>query len=283
MQPRDNDELAAAQAEDDRAFVRSVQYDNKFPWPSYTRAYLWWKWKRVVFDETLHELRSKSGPVRLLDIGCSLGKDLFSFERLCPDRAIDFHGFDLSPSAIRHAVKRAGYENRNNYHFDQGEAWNLPYESETFDIVWCQDVVEHLTEPELCFREGFRVCKPGGLAIFSTPNGGNNFLRIKYPLGKKARKPKKAKPTEALKFDKFGEPESYGHISVRPIREWVETAKQTGFQVQRVRRGAPLQGTDREDRHRILFAGLLVLDWVLDHLPGTTTLSEHFIMILRKP
>ena len=46
----------------------------------------------------------------------------------------------------------------------------LPYASDTFDLVTCTEVVEHLENDRQLAREIFRVTKPGGVAIFSTPN-----------------------------------------------------------------------------------------------------------------
>ena len=45
----------------------------------------------------------------------------------------------------------------------------LKYESETFDYVLCINVLEHIIEPQKALDEIYRVLKPGGLAIISTP------------------------------------------------------------------------------------------------------------------
>lgn len=54
----------------------------------------------------------------------------------------------------------------------------LPYESNSFDMVICLAVIEHLQDPSLLIQECKRVIKKGGLMIFSSPNinfCGNNF------------------------------------------------------------------------------------------------------------
>lgn len=43
------------------------------------------------------------------------------------------------------------------------------FASGSFDIVVSLDVMEHVNEPELCFKEIHRTLKPGGLKIFTAP------------------------------------------------------------------------------------------------------------------
>jgi len=46
----------------------------------------------------------------------------------------------------------------------------LVFDQETFDLITCNMVAEHLSAPQLVFREFFRVLKPGGVALILTPN-----------------------------------------------------------------------------------------------------------------
>jgi ubiquinone/menaquinone biosynthesis C-methylase UbiE len=46
----------------------------------------------------------------------------------------------------------------------------LSFASNSFDLVSCNMVVEHLQRPEEVFKEFFRVLKPGGKALILTPN-----------------------------------------------------------------------------------------------------------------
>ncbi|MBW4462392.1 MAG: methyltransferase domain-containing protein [Nodosilinea sp. WJT8-NPBG4] len=46
----------------------------------------------------------------------------------------------------------------------------LTLENEIFDVIVSAEVIEHLENPRAIAREWFRLLKPGGLLIFSTPN-----------------------------------------------------------------------------------------------------------------
>jgi SAM-dependent methyltransferase len=54
----------------------------------------------------------------------------------------------------------------------------LPFENESFDLVWCSEVIEHLRNPAFSVSEMRRVLKPGGKLIVTTPNSGAWFFRI---------------------------------------------------------------------------------------------------------
>ena len=61
----------------------------------------------------------------------------------------------------------------NNPLLDEGrvaDAAGIPYEPAVFDVVFADNVLEHLHSPQRVFDEIARVLKPGGLFLFKTPN-----------------------------------------------------------------------------------------------------------------
>ncbi|WP_417428981.1 class I SAM-dependent methyltransferase [Halpernia sp.] len=46
---------------------------------------------------------------------------------------------------------------------------NLPFEDESFDVVFCNHVLEHIEDDRKAMSELFRVMKPGGWGIFQVP------------------------------------------------------------------------------------------------------------------
>jgi ubiquinone/menaquinone biosynthesis C-methylase UbiE len=53
-------------------------------------------------------------------------------------------------------------------HIGTGE--KLPFDDETFDVAFADNVMEHLENPQKVFREINRVLKPGGVFLGKTPN-----------------------------------------------------------------------------------------------------------------
>ncbi len=53
----------------------------------------------------------------------------------------------------------------------------IPYDDESFDIVYCTNVMEHVETPAATFREVARVLKPGGIFVAKTPNK-NHYMPL---------------------------------------------------------------------------------------------------------
>jgi SAM-dependent methyltransferase len=58
----------------------------------------------------------------------------------------------------------------------------LPYPDANFDLVTCTEVIEHIEHYRHTIREAFRVLKPGGFFVLTTPNVLNLRSRIRYLL-----------------------------------------------------------------------------------------------------
>ena len=56
----------------------------------------------------------------------------------------------------------------------------LPYGDATFDVVTATEVIEHLEDFREVLREIYRVLKPGGVCILSTPNILNLNSRLRF-------------------------------------------------------------------------------------------------------
>ena len=50
---------------------------------------------------------------------------------------------------------------------------SLSFKDNSFDLLVTQDILEHVENPSLAFKEIFRVLKPNGIHIFTVPIGNN--------------------------------------------------------------------------------------------------------------
>ena len=64
-----------------------------------------------------------------------------------------------------------------------GDATQLPFKDETFDVVTSFDLIEHLINPDDFLAEAFRVLKRGGKIVISTPNLADFYSRITFLFG----------------------------------------------------------------------------------------------------
>lgn len=107
------------------------------------------------YQERLAEL-VKPG-MRILHAGCGWDKKEVSrpFIQMCK-----VVGVDLDP--------RVASMFHSEFHL--GSLNSMPFESASFDLIFCEYVVEHLDDPAGAFREMQRVLKPGGRLLLLTPN-----------------------------------------------------------------------------------------------------------------
>ena len=50
---------------------------------------------------------------------------------------------------------------------------DIPFEDNTFDVVMCNHVLEHVTDDKKAMQELYRILKPGGFGIFQVPQDIN--------------------------------------------------------------------------------------------------------------
>ena len=125
--------------------------------------------RSVSADALWHRLvRARLGPIeglRVAEIGCGRGDFSITLARL----GAEVTGLDLSSSAVAVARERAE-ESATRATFVVGDAEDTGLPSESFDLVVSCECLEHVPDPARMARELFRICKPGGRCLLTTPS-----------------------------------------------------------------------------------------------------------------
>lgn len=97
---------------------------------------------------------------------------------------------------------------------------NLPFEDNSFDVIFCNHVLEHVDDDKKALRELFRIMKPGGWGIFQVP--------IRYQLAKTFEDSTITDRKERI--EKFGQ---YDHVRVYGM-DYYDILESIGFKVEKV-------------------------------------------------
>jgi SAM-dependent methyltransferase len=125
-------------------------------------------------DETLAALLGlawETSPGRILEVGCGTGHWLTGLKNRTKNPVFQFqlHGLDLSIGMLFQARGKGG-----DLCLVHGGAERLPYECDTFDLIYCVNALHHFTQPCDFINEAARLLKPTGiLAVIGTDPRGH--------------------------------------------------------------------------------------------------------------
>lgn len=123
-------------------------------------SYWWFLGKQYLVRNQLGRWPLQgSNEIRLLDIGSGTGiimKELQQFGKV--------YGMELSMEAIQFLKKR-----KLDLIVRSDADGPLPFGDETFTVITCLDVLEHLDQDVDLMREIFRICQPGGYVLLTVP------------------------------------------------------------------------------------------------------------------
>ena len=136
------------------------------------------KYLSVIYDEKSHPytkyppklclylfqaFKMKVG-MKMLEAGCGRGEFLKGFQNL----GLEVVGIDISDEA-------ASFNNSFEVKLCDIESEKLPFDDNTFDVIYSKSFIEHLYHPEKYLKEAYRVLKPDGLFITLVPDWEANY------------------------------------------------------------------------------------------------------------
>lgn len=109
----------------------------------------------------------------VLDVGCGLG----NFSKLVKEKCGKPIPLDIGNDLIMAL-------NNELSNCVRGDALNLPFKSDSFEVIISSECIEHTNNPVTAIREMTRVLMPDGIVILTTPN---RIWRWTIPIAKLLR------------------------------------------------------------------------------------------------
>ncbi|WP_422107430.1 class I SAM-dependent methyltransferase [Winogradskyella sp.] len=121
---------------------------------------------------------------------------------------------------------------------------NLPFEDNSYDVVFCNHVLEHIPDDTKAMQELYRVMKPNGWGIFQVPQDLNRDITFEDDsITDKAERAKI-----------FGQ---YDHVRIYG-RDYFDKLRSIGFKVEEVNYTSQLSSDDI-DRYRLALGEIIPL------------------------
>jgi len=113
-------------------------------------------------DKVLNQVTESiklSNDDNILEVGCGPG----SLTRKIAKKFINSKvvGMDMDPYFIDYCKEQADSQGINNVEYQIGDALELPYKDNSFDICTSHTVIEHVENSKFLLEQ-YRVCKPSG-------------------------------------------------------------------------------------------------------------------------
>lgn len=119
---------------------------------------------------------------------------------------------------------------------------NLPFNDNSFDVVFCNHVLEHIQDDAKAMKELFRVMKKGGMGVFQVPQDLNRDVTFEDNSI--------TDPKERAKI--FGQ---YDHVRVYG-RDYFDKLRSVGFKVEEVNYSQKIS-SELSRRYRLMEGELL--------------------------
>ncbi|MEL4105728.1 methyltransferase domain-containing protein [Oscillospiraceae bacterium WX1] len=103
---------------------------------------------------------------KILDLGCGRGRETIEAARLTGPDGLAV-GLDITDAMLQEASRAADEAGMTNTRFVMGDIEALPFDSNFFDAVMSNCVINHARDKAAAYREIYRVLKNGGRFVVS--------------------------------------------------------------------------------------------------------------------
>lgn len=102
---------------------------------------------------------------KFFDVACGTAEMVFQLAGSFP--RVEFTGTDFAHGMILKAREKT--KSLKNINIIEADATNLPFPSQTFDVILCSEAFHHFYEPQKVLSEIYRVAKPNALFVLMDP------------------------------------------------------------------------------------------------------------------
>ncbi len=112
--------------------------------------------ENIILELENLKINNKISGNKLLNIGGGAGQVSSIYEKA----GFDVYNLDIDITS----------SNAKNIKFDLNQDLPIPFENNTFDVIVCQEIIEHIENPWKIFRNAKKLLKNDGILVVSTPN-----------------------------------------------------------------------------------------------------------------
>jgi ubiquinone/menaquinone biosynthesis C-methylase UbiE len=160
--------------------MRIIRQFYKFPMPEFAASLIDNPLRRKIQPPDELPLRHGVKPgMKVLEVGPGNGT-----YTIATAKALGASGklitIDIEPKMVVRVQKRIQEEGIQNIEARVGDVFDLPFEDDSFDLIYMIAVIGEIPTPERALMEFHRVLKPGGILAFS-----ELLMDPDYPLAQK--------------------------------------------------------------------------------------------------
>ncbi|HPG30077.1 MAG TPA: class I SAM-dependent methyltransferase [bacterium] len=269
-----------------KSYLEGLERSSQF---SYSSQYFWWK-KYSVLEKSLlkiiSENYSNAVKIRIIDIGCQIGHDIFKLSSALKNYNIEWTGIDVNPDFLKICNFRKSVHCNHRYFFLAASIENLVFKNGGFDIIISSEVFEHIKNTNAAASSLKNVLKTDSFLIISTPNVTNYCFAAGKFISKNIIKKIYSDFSEETKKEfeykkKIQVKNEEDHINLKTMDAWKTIFEKSGFKILSCKRGSMFYGSKYIDKRPFLFIIITFCDIIFDFIPCFKKWSYNFFLIMK--